>query len=289
MPRHERTKEPKKIEEKHDLEKMAREHNERLREALEILHREAKHDERLRIESELNEMIEVSSDFSEEEMTELASDKFDETLTQTEPSSSSEEEPSLELTEDEKFVVRAATEIQTRSKEQKNLYAQYAIAGASVIGSLFTSATAIYAFITAKEIADSKSQPATEPNTVRILEIVKAWATKPDDQFWGEVAIFVSANEASISLSDEILFLKTIESISAQVSWIWPTTEAKNTAITTSIADYTQAKNRTATMYEKILSHSYLEASTNKASVLPRRIAAEILKLAVARIARTSA
>ena len=64
----------------------------------------------------------------------------------------------------------------------------------------------------------STNPPPTDPSNVKVLEIVKAWATKTDAELWKE--FFVRVNEDQVSLSDEILFLRTIESISKQVSWI---------------------------------------------------------------------
>ena len=150
---------------------------------------------------------------------------------------------------------------------------------------------AIFGFITAKQVADGQTPtnpPPTDPNSVKVLEIVKAWATKTDAELWQELALFVRVNEDQVSLSDEILFLRTIESISKQVSWIWPTMQAKDNAIATSVADYTQSGS-TYAMYEQILSHQYLNGDNNQTTTLPRKIAAEILKLAVARISRTPA
>jgi hypothetical protein len=199
---------------------------------------------------------------------------------------------SEELKKDAKALKEKNPDAKKKSAEEKNLYAQFTIASASLVsalvggGSLFMS---IWLYVAAKKEADGRNDDLPPGlSDAEIKRLVEAWRAKPDADFWSETANYVERNQLTLSLTDEINILKVIQSMSLNTGWSWEPA-AFNVAVNDFMGDISKTKN-TAVAYRMVTERKYAhdDAPGKDPEVMHRRVAAEVLAQAIARFMRTS-
>jgi len=181
-----------------------------------------------------------------------------------------------------------------RSPEERNLYAQYIIAGASFASALAAIATftqSITLYLVAKLNADGRANDLPGVlSDAELKRLVQAWKDRPDKELWRDVAHYVEVNVETVSMLDERNMLNIIMLMSTDTGWIWESTDAFNVAVNQFVADINEHKN-TADAYRNVMERKYSQSGAapgTPPSVLPRREAARVLGQAVTRFLRVT-
>jgi len=206
-------------------------------------------------------------------------------------SASAEADPQAnqELDRDASKVSEVAKEVADRPPDERKLYVMYALAGTAAlgaVGSIGGATAAILAYQYATRLSDGRSTDdlgLSADQDAQFSALIRAWLTKSDDDLWQEMAVFAHANEKSLTLADEVIMLRLIERMSPAAAWLWNSDRDKDAAVAASAGDF-QAPRTTSPMYQKIRSRTFTNANDGTTGKLPRQIAAEVLKLAIARI-----
>lgn len=188
-----------------------------------------------------------------------------------------------EIAKDEKVIKEhnRDDEHHGRSKEIRNLYSQYIIASTSSITTLAGIGTFIYTL--AKRDADGR-KPIPGIDTDEIRRLANAWMDKPDAEFWSELANYIEKNP-QISMVDEANMLKVILSMCRDTGWLWISPEEYGKAISDFVEDIKDGN--TAPAYRSVMVRKYRSVGApNTPHHLPRRMACEVIHIAIARYLR---
>ena len=164
------------------------------------------------------------------------------------------------------------------SKEARNLHVQYVMGITGVVTLLFSAGSFVY--LAVKDNANGRND-LSDPE---IRRLANAWKDKPDVDFWDEMANYFEKNP-QIPMVEEANVLKVIQPLCRETGWVWASKEEFNRAVSEFSSDI-QSGN-TAPAYREVTVRTYYSIDApNTPALLPRRIACDVLNLAIARYLR---
>jgi hypothetical protein len=149
-----------------------------------------------------------------------------------------------------------------------------------------TSATLAAVFECVSRFAHAKPAddvPLSDATKQNIQALVQAWQNMSDSDYWKDLAQYVASNQGTnkLTIADQIYFMDyTIQCSNDPETWIWNSADDK-VAIADKLSQQCQATN-TSPMYTLVPNISYQPVGQIAPVPLPRPVAADVLRLALA-------
>ncbi|MGH6657983.1 MAG: hypothetical protein ACRDVE_22565 [Actinocrinis sp.] len=138
----------------------------------------------------------------------------------------------------------------------------------------------IYTIVHALQTTQPAPAGLPQDTETAIRDLVREWNSEPDDQYWDDLASYVTTPSRlpKLTLADQILFMSyTIDLSPAAQFWVWDRAADIDPLVSRLVDEY-NAKGNTAAMYLLAPSLKYKDAP------IPRGVMATLLRWALARI-----
>jgi hypothetical protein len=131
----------------------------------------------------------------------------------------------------------------------------------------------------------NRNQPSTNvpvPADTRdqIIDLVKQWNSQSDTDYWNDLATYVADTTKipQLTILDQILFMNYTIDLFTSDAWIWNSQADLSDMVKQFVTIYSQNQSSTAAMYRQATVVQYQN------QVMPRPVAANVLRLALTRI-----
>jgi len=184
---------------------------------------------------------------------------------------------------DEAVINMANQRIREQPDDRKQWNTQRFIAAFTGLNVISFLANIAYTEIKSATRGDPTTATLPEEYAEKIRTLVGKWWSQPDEDYWNQMAKAADNAELELTTPDQILFMNYTIDLSPPTPWIWE--EAGFSTTTSRLRKaWATSGEKTSAMYREVTRIKSKNLQTGREELLPRPVAANVLRYALARI-----